>query len=381
MSGTTVVFCDIVGFSKMDAESQEYLVMSLSACAANQLYSELREPLHRRTVIVLPTGDGMAIAFTDNKDGLRTTVFELVVGLMAWTLESRAQLRVGVHTGVAKIVQDINGQANLCGDTINYCQRVMDAANDNQVLFSEQAYRTFVGQGTVEISGHPFCETEPAVFSEAVSVLAKHGARIPVHVMWLTDSHWTQDEPLSKGHMLSRLTKLPKEIEGSFASSLTSAEEVALIQLTGHNLLPKLEEGKDVVFSPELKRLMVFMPDADAYGALVLDDSAPTVEEIRENADAWRKYLRSLKTQRPGIVIKLGLFKSPPYFGASYLDWSDPERGRIHVSPYVWGLKAKDCPGMDYEWGGGKKPMVYDAYVRGLNHLDAVTTNALDEPE
>ena len=41
-------------------------------------------------------------------------------------------------------VTDINGQPNICGDTINFMQRVMDAANADQLLISQHIFDAYL---------------------------------------------------------------------------------------------------------------------------------------------------------------------------------------------------------------------------------------------
>jgi hypothetical protein len=56
-----------------------------------------------------------------------------------------------------------------------------------------------------------------------------------------------------------------------------------------------------------------------------------------------------------------------PHFFASYWDWDQPN-GRVHVSPYVWGLDVGKCPGIDFV-RGVDPPDRYRAYVDGLAAL------------
>jgi hypothetical protein len=57
-----------------------------------------------------------------------------------------------------------------------------------------------------------------------------------------------------------------------------------------------------------------------------------------------------------------------PFFFGSFLDWEAPG-GRIHVSPYVWGLNVRECPGLDYKWVMHKPTQAYQHYRRGLEQL------------
>jgi hypothetical protein len=59
------------------------------------------------------------------------TINTLLHRLQCWawekTLEtSSVALRFGLHVGTVEIITDINGRPNVCGDTLNYAQRIMD---------------------------------------------------------------------------------------------------------------------------------------------------------------------------------------------------------------------------------------------------------------
>lgn len=59
-------------------------------------------------------------------------------------------------------------------------------------------------------------------------------------------------------------------------------------------------------------------------------------------------------------------YQQPLFFG-SYWDWEE-RHGRIHVSPAVWGLELKSCPGQDY-LRGDVPSLAYAAYETGLAEL------------
>jgi len=116
------------------------------------------------------------------------------------------------------------------------------------------------------------------------------------------------------------------------------------------------------------------MPDPNTYSSLQLQAPHASAEFVKECVDMWKNLFIQLKTQYPQADLKLGLFKEPPYFGASFIDWERPG-GKIHVSPYVWGIAAPNCPGYDLEWIGRKPSSIYEIHVDGLQHLHAHTEN------
>ncbi|KAF0180902.1 MAG: putative adenylate/guanylate cyclase [Limisphaerales bacterium] len=386
MPAATIVFTDIVGFSKQNSADQQRLLNALNAEVRHALGGFLNPPDGSPDLIALPTGDGMALVFLDKPRKLwdGDTLLKLIIRLHQWAFSGKGgagvlQLRVGVHTGVIEEIRDINDRPNVCGDCINYAQRIMDAASPAQTLFSEAAYRHHIGSDR-QISVPLDKKSVKVSLQGPIEAFAKHGLQITVFKLVLaTAAKWhTNDDPVAKHLMLVTLTSLPKSITGNFKVSLGTAKQVALIQLTGERLLPKLQNG-EVNFSNDLKRLWVFMPAPDLAQNLWLPqsqitDTPITPELVGFQTEAWANYLDLFRRERPGVEIKLGVFSSPLYFGASFLDWDRP-KGWIHVSPCVWGKHSTEWPGYDLEWLGSKPSEVYETYVAGLNHLNSMTSN------
>ncbi len=201
----TIIFCDIVGYSKNDDELQTRLIKQLSAEVTHQLDHRLSELYP--SVVFLPTGDGMAIVLLERGEhgSTKVEVFRLVDKLMSFALSSQRKtgkggLRIGVHRGPAvSLIRDINRQLNVCGYAINYCQRVMDAAHRNQVLLSEDAYQSLVGDEKA-YAGEPFSKSAPAKFSGLITIPAKHGLILRVRVMFREGiKGWERTDPFPHG--------------------------------------------------------------------------------------------------------------------------------------------------------------------------------------
>lgn len=378
MSAATILFTDIVGFSRKPTVEQKRLVEALTGEVVHELRPLLHPPMGTPSVMALPTGDGFALAFLHRpaQSWERATIFRLIWRIQAWAKqETGVSLRIGVHVGPVDLVTDINGKPNVCGDTINFAQRVMDAANPRQVLFSETAVREYVGAETLAFTSAPFSEESRAEFHGPLEVFAKHDLGILVYKMTLQPSQewWSNEDPIARQWMLVSLTPLPKEIVGSFSERLARATNIAFIQLTGDRFLASVGQGA-FTFSPALKRFWVFMPDPPTYGQLTLAPTQATAELIDECVARWREFFAALKAKHPKAELKLGLFKEPPYFGASFIDWERPG-GLIHISPYVWNVPAPDCPGYDLQWLGNRPSSIYEVYLEGLQYLHSQTAN------
>jgi hypothetical protein len=101
-----------------------------------------------------------------------------------------------------------------------------------------------------------------------------------------------------------------------------------------------------------------------------------TPELVGEQTGKWAIYLKRLMRERPLVDIKLGIFSAPLYFGASFLNWDLP-KGRIHVSPCVWGKHSTQWPGYELEWLGRRPSEVYETYLSALHFLNTHTHNRL----
>jgi hypothetical protein len=388
MSAATILFTDIVGFSMKPTAEQRRLVEALTSEVVHELRTLLNPPMDTPSIVAMPTGDGLALAFLHrpNKPWSPSSIFRVILRMHRWAHEqslshSSVNLRIGVHVGAVELITDINGKPNVCGDTINYAQRVMDAAGPRQTLISEAAFREYIGTGSPFWDTTPFSENLKANFQGPIEVYAKHGLQILVYKLALEppQAYWSNDDPISKDLMLVYLTPLPKEVVGLFSEQIHQATHIAFIQLTGDRFLANFNEG-NIKFSEKLKRFWVFMPDPEIYANFYLTAPQATPELVKDCAHKWQELLALLKTQFPNADLKLGMFKEPPYFGASFIDWERPG-GRIHISPYVWNVAAPNCPGYDIVWIGKKPSAIYETYVEGLQYLHQSTKNELTKKE
>jgi len=380
MSSAIILFTDIISFSKEATAGQLQLIEGLTA----EVRESTGDYIARDEAIALPTGDGLAIAFLNYSGNttILSKLFELTLRLHKWarlksTATNPVSLRIGIHLGPIEFITDINGRKNICGYTVNLAQRVMDAANPRQTLLSADAFEQLIGRATSALTSSPFTDKFIAKFEGPIDLYAKHGLQINVYKLVLdpAQKYYSNDDPVAKHLMLVGLTPLPKEIVGSFSERVSKAHDIAFIQLTGDRFIAKWEAG-EIKFSPQLRRFWVFMPEPVAYGSLKLESPHASAEFVREYVQKWRDIFAKLQKELPKAELKLGLFSEPPYYGASLIDWDEPG-GKIHVSPYIWGFAAPDCPGYDVEWIGRRRPEIYYRYVRGLEYLHYKTRNSL----
>ena len=133
----TVVFTDIVGYSKCSVDQQidikEHFNRLISESIANTEDSER---------VVIDTGDGVALCFLGDPENAIVSSMDLRAEVVFQSQGAPIpyEVRTGINVGPVRLVTDINGRFNVLGDGINVAQRVMSFAGPNQVLASRAFY-------------------------------------------------------------------------------------------------------------------------------------------------------------------------------------------------------------------------------------------------
>src|SRR3990172_12790262 len=86
MSAATIVFTDIVSFSEKPTAEQRRLVEVLTSEVVHELRTLLIPPLDTPSIVALPTGDGLALAFLHrtNHPWDHTTILRLILRMHKW---------------------------------------------------------------------------------------------------------------------------------------------------------------------------------------------------------------------------------------------------------------------------------------------------------
>ena len=138
-------FIDVVEYTKnRSVEAQSDVISMLNALVA-RVFEELKIPKEER--IMLPTGDGMCIAFLNYNffDINMIFSFKLLEGLAMYNKSEqdesrRFRVRIGINENQDNLVRDINGVNNLAGSGINLAQRVMNMGDESQILLGPASY-------------------------------------------------------------------------------------------------------------------------------------------------------------------------------------------------------------------------------------------------
>ena len=126
-----VLFIDIVGYSKLLNEEQKVRLHQLTEIVLAT--APVREATDEQ-LVRLPTGDGMALVFSQSAEEPARCALEIAEALQK---HPELPVRMGIHSGPVSEVTDVNGRTNLAGAGINMAQRVMDCGDAGHILLSQ----------------------------------------------------------------------------------------------------------------------------------------------------------------------------------------------------------------------------------------------------
>src|SRR6201987_2895059 len=128
-----VLFIDIVGYSNLLTDEQSEALQELNQIIRNT--EAVREAEAARHLIILPTGDGMALVFTGSVERPAECALEVSQALRA---HPSLPVRMGIHSGPVQHVRDANARENVSGVGINVARRVMDCGDAGHILVSKR---------------------------------------------------------------------------------------------------------------------------------------------------------------------------------------------------------------------------------------------------
>jgi hypothetical protein len=135
-------FTDIVAGSNptLVTKEQARKVVVLNELIERTEVFQNRDPA---STVILPTGDGMAIGFSDSPEYPLRLSIQLHKILSEYNKSKRRKddkvlLRIGIDIGPVYIIKDLNGQDNVWGPGIILTRRVMDLAGDQNIFCSSR---------------------------------------------------------------------------------------------------------------------------------------------------------------------------------------------------------------------------------------------------
>ena len=127
-----VLFMDLVSYSTLPMDLQSERIQQLQEVVRST--PEYQRAQQADQIISLPTGDGMALVFSQNPMAPVQCAIEIFRALKN---HPDLKLRMGVHTGPVYRIADINTNRNVAGGGINLAQRVMDCGDAGHILLSK----------------------------------------------------------------------------------------------------------------------------------------------------------------------------------------------------------------------------------------------------
>jgi class 3 adenylate cyclase len=128
-----VLFIDIVGYSTLLTDEQSEALQELNQIVCKT--EAVREAEAAGHLIILPTGDGMALVFTGSVERPAECALEASQALRA---QPSLPVRMGIHSGPVHHVRDANARENISGIGINIARRVMDCGDAGHILVSKR---------------------------------------------------------------------------------------------------------------------------------------------------------------------------------------------------------------------------------------------------
>ena len=410
---STIVFMDMVRFSTLATHIQKEKVSGLTAVVSSVLThlmtcSEAKESLiaiptcrvvvdepgttcseAKESLIAIPTGDGMALGFLNNVTvGL---LLEVIEKAKKWAFDQNISLRIGINSGEVEIIKDINVKNNFCGHAINDAQRVMDASNDDGVLWSMAAVEHHFGK-----SNH-LNVPEPYEFLNPEVITVKHEIDIWVRQLVRKDKPegWDNTQLKSLWKNSFSLSSRPWSQIEHLDDRFKSGRDVAMVHINGAvfrdrrwqlgsgskdrrtNEIEKELGIEEKLLTNELENLYVFVPNRSNYNLYKDENPKATIEEYDLCLDFWKAYLKKLCEERVES-IKENIVTTPlncrlfiySTIGSIlyYFNWNCPG-GLIRGAPYVWGVELIHSSNFEIRWRGNRKPPAFQEYVTGLNYL------------
>ncbi len=124
-----ILFIDLVAYSQKDAAEQRNAINWLTKIVAD---SAVLKTKPKPRIIYLPTGDGMAVCL----DNYPERTLELACELHRSYGGEKTQLRIGICSGIAFDIEDINRRPNLAGSGLNLAQRILNCCNPGHILMA-----------------------------------------------------------------------------------------------------------------------------------------------------------------------------------------------------------------------------------------------------
>lgn len=324
-------FTDIVAGSDptITTNEQARKIILLNKLVERTDVFKQRDP---ETTLVLPTGDGMAIGFSDSPEKPLNLAIEIHKGLNQYNKprpeKDRVFLRIGLDTGPVYMIKDLNGHENVWGPGIIMARRVMDLAEKNNILCSAR-FANDVKMLRPEYKSilHPIGDYQ-----------IKHGDKLLIYNIY-SDDYGIKKAPSADKKQKSKAEEEVQKTSSRFLFSQVSVElEVKDIKtmLTRHtmvwNMVNVSNEPIDKIFyyldgdtARDFPDLNVVVKDED--------DKELEIMSLNVNKPYHKEFF--VKVKRPFKPGEKGRIARIEY------DWEEPDR-------HYFYRFASDCKKFSY---------------------------------
>jgi hypothetical protein len=324
-------FTDIVSGSDPTLTTNEQARKIIVLNKLMEMTNTLKER-DSESMIILPTGDGMAVGFADSPEKPLRLALELHQELARYnktrTEKDKILVRIGLDTGPVYIINDLNGNENVWGPGIILARRVMDIAREMNILASARfandvkmlrpEYRQIL---------HPIGDYQ-----------IKHGEKILLYNVY-GDNFGNKRSPRES---LKQKSKAEEEIRKTSSRFLFNQVDLGLevtdmkTMMTHHNIVWRL-----VNIAEQPAERVFYYIDGDT------PKSFPDLNVTIKDEDDRELEIMSLNVNKPfhkEFFVRLRKPLAPGEKGRVMrleYDWEEPERH------YLYRL-ASDCKKLNY---------------------------------
>jgi len=249
-----VLFMDIVGYSKLLIDEQSEALHELNQIVRNTEAARTAEAASQ--LIILPTGDGMALVFTGSVEDPVECALQISQKLCA---QPSLPVRMGIHSGPVHHVADVNQRENIAGAGINIAQRVMDCGDAGHILLSKRVADDLAQYRRWQPYLHELGDFE-----------VKHG--VVVSIVNLYADVVGNPEPPAKLKHGKRLPERARGSEGAKRSPLLIPLLIAGLMLFSVAVLA-------IIFAPAILKQSRARENTTSFPAAPTTPSAPAIAE------------------------------------------------------------------------------------------------------
>jgi hypothetical protein len=361
-------FVDIVGLSdpvisvKKQIKKIEALNSLISSC-------EVFKNTDPNLMLVLPTGDGMAIGFLQGPELPLMLAMELHKKLSTYNKgkspEETLRMRIGMNDGPVYVVKDVQGNQNVWGPGIILARRVMDIGDDGHILLSPRMAETL----------RELSDEYKVLIKPLHDFTIKHGQTLLLYSVYgsgignakMPTKSLYQRSKMSREILKRKLTTVYDKID----VTLTIKDPSTM--LTHHKRFYNIENISDEPIQTVLHGIATDVPKA--FNDLNIKTSDEVGRDLKITSINFDKeYQKEFTTS----------FTKPIYKGEkdrSYILEYDVEEPERYFENYFSINCGRYIMSLVYPKDAGFKPIVYDVKVEKEEKTKSKTQPVLKEIE